>query len=611
MLVYHLIYKMFTMKKLIYILSITLILINASSCKKSYLELKPLDQYDSQSVWNGSDPSLIQSFINNIYLGLPDGFVGDRIVTCSYIDETMLVFNRNTVSINQSLISPSALYDFDNNEGTSDNYVWENAYRNIRACNLFFDKIEASPAVTAAQKDVLKGEVYFLRAYLYHMLISVYGGVPIITKSYGLNEDYAITRNTYADCIKFISEQCDKAATALPVKAAQKGRATKGAALSLKSRLLLDAASDLHNSGASWAPGYANPELVGFVGGDRSALWKAAKDAAKAVIDLGVYSLYKPDPQPTDDIAKNYGDMFLLSETSEDIFVKYYLTKTGINNIARYNAPNGFHCYGGNTPVGQLVDAYEMKDGSKFSWSNPLQANKPYLNREPRFYASILYDGAYLRPRPVDIQGSDPLGVVQTGRFEKWNTATNKVDIIPGLDTRQSPIENWNGTYTGYYIMKFMNRGVQGQFDWQDNPWRFMRYTEILMNYAEASLGLGQESEAKTYINMVRKRAGLPAVTSSGQALVDDYRHERRIELAFENNRYFDVRRWMIPEKAYTDVQGIDILYKLNPDKVTTTPNYSVIPTVIKRAWKPSFYFLPIKLDEMNKNKKLIQNPLY
>src|SRR5690606_13575249 len=104
--------------------------------------------------------------INNIYLGLPDGFRGDRLITASYIDETMLVFNRNTSTVNQSLISPSAYYDFDNNEGTSDHYVWENAFKNIRACNLFFANIESSTAVTEEQKGVLRGEVHFLRAYL-------------------------------------------------------------------------------------------------------------------------------------------------------------------------------------------------------------------------------------------------------------------------------------------------------------------------------------------------------------------------------------------------------------------------------------------------------------
>src|SRR5690606_20131085 len=115
----------------------------------------------------------------------------------------------------------------------------------------------------------------------------------------------------------------------------------------------------------------------------RTTRWQAAKDAAKEVMDLGIYSLHKPNPQQGEDIAQNYAEIFLLKETSEDIFVKYYLSERGINNIARYNAPNGFHCYGGNTPIGQLVDAYEMSDGSKFSWGDPSMAAEPYLNREP------------------------------------------------------------------------------------------------------------------------------------------------------------------------------------------------------------------------------------
>lgn len=149
------------------------------------------------------------------------------------------------------------------------------------------------------------------------------------------------------------------------------------------------------------------------------------------------------------------------------------------------------------------------------------------------------------------------------------------------------------------------------KINWQNNPWRYIRYTEILMNYAEACLGLGQEEEAKIYINRIRKRAGLPDINTSGAELIESYHHERRIELAYENHRFFDVRRWMIGEEAYTPVQGINILNKLNDDKVTTTPTYSVIPSVIDRSWNPRFYFLPIKLDEMNKNDNLIQNPLY
>lgn len=596
------------MKKILQIIFCIGILLNITSCKKSFLELKPLDQYDASLVWG--DFALVQAFINNIYLGLPHDFKGDRMMAV-YADEALLTFNYSTSSVNQSLISPSAYYGFDGNGNSCGDYVWENAYKNIRACNIFFSRIDESTGVTDAQRELIKGEVHFLRAYLYSMLVSMYGGVPIITKAYELNEDYAVPRNTYEESVNFIIDECEQAANILPLEAAEKGRATRGAALALKARVLLYAASDLHNSNASWAPGYSNPELVGYVGGDRLARWQAAKDAAKAVMDLGIYDLYMPDPQTAEEATKNYSEMFLLKETSEDIFVKFYLKKNAWNNIARYNAPNGFHCYGGSTPIGQLVDDYEMSDGTKFSWSNAAHAAHPYDNREPRFYASILTDGQYLRPRPVDLQASDPLGVVQTGRFERWNSASNSVDVIPGLDTRQSPIEDWNGTYTGYYLMKFMDRNVQGQFDWQENPWRLIRYTEILLDYAEACLELGQEEEGRAIINQIRKRGGVPEINTSGAALMDSYRHERRIELAYEAQRFFDIRRWMIADQAYKDVQGIDILYKLNPDKVTTTPTYKVIPSIIPRIWNPSFYFLPIKLDEMNKNNSLIQNPLY
>jgi hypothetical protein len=183
--------------------------------------------------------------------------------------------------------------------------------------------------------------------------------------------------------------------------------------------------------------------------------------------------------------------------------------------------------------------------------------------------------------------------------------------LIPGLDTRKSPIEDWNGTYTGYYLRKFLDPTVDAQFTKQTQPWRYIRYAEVLLNFAEASMQLGQEGEARTYINMIRQRAGMPDITESGQALVQRYRNERRVELAFEDHRFFDVRRWMIAPQAYEDAKGIEVRFKLLPDKTTSpTPTYTVI-TAQERAWNQRFYFLPISLDEMNRNNQLIQNPLY
>jgi hypothetical protein len=196
---------------------------------------------------------------------------------------------------------------------------------------------------------------------------------------------------------------------------------------------------------------------------------------------------------------------------------------------------------------------------------------------------------------------------VQTGYYEKPDGT-----VIPGLDTRNSPLEDWNGTYTGYYMRKFIDPSINAQYDKQEQPWRYIRYTEILLNYAEASLALGDETEAKKYINMIRKRAGMPDITETGAALVERYRNERRIELAFEDQRFNDVRRWMIAPEAYQNAAGVSIRYKVDASgtNILSGPTYTVM-NAQDRAWNPRFYFMPIKLDEMNRNKNLVQNPLY
>jgi hypothetical protein len=160
-------------------------------------------------------------------------------------------------------------------------------------------------------------------------------------------------------------------------------------------------------------------------------------------------------------------------------------------------------------------------------------------------------------------------------------------------------------------MKKFVDPTIDAQNFKQTAPWRFFRYTEILLDYAEACIHLGQEYEAKTYINMIRARSKMPAITETGAALIGRYRNERKIELAFEDQRYFDIRRWMIPEEGYKDVMAVQPVYKLNSDHSTAlTPTYNIVD-VQQRAWNPRFYFLPIALDEMNRNDKLVQNPLY
>ena len=599
------------MKRFLSIILGVVLLIQLPSCTKQ-LDLSPVDQFADAAVW--SDASLIQTFVNNIYSGVPHGF--GCIMMASMADESMYNADFGSSNVTKSLINPSDLSIFDQGFWASNlkQYNWSTGYKFVRATNLFFSKIDASP-IDAATKDALKGEVHFLRAYIYNNLVSIYGAVPIITKAYGLSDTFAVPRNTYEANIKFIVSELDLSASLLHAKSIEAGRASEGAALALKSRVLLSAAGDFANNNGAWAGSYAHNELIGYVGGDRMARWQAAKDAAKAVIDLGTFSLYMPNPASAAEATQNYSDIFLKQGTSEDIFFKYFTTKVDQNwdgyNPGLYNNPNGYHGWGSNTPLQQFVDAYEMNDGTKFSWDNPSQTIAPYAGRDPRFYATVNFDGAKWRTRPADVIAQDPVGIINTSNREKWNGTG--IDVMGGLDTRKSAFENWNGTYTGYFLRKFVDPTIDAQFNKQIQPWRYIRYSEVILNYVEACIGLGQEGEAKTWLNKIRKRAFMPDITETGAALVTRYRNERLVELAYEGQRFFDIRRWLIAAPAYSNANGIDILYKLNPDHLTYQAPVYTVKSVQDRAWNPRFYLFPIALDEINRNVKLkdFQNPLY
>lgn len=611
-------------KIIVHIFLFMAIIVMTVSCNKDILNISPSDSVTDDAVFNSTDPGLVTAFVNNIYQGIPDGFNWGML--SSVTDESHMNAGSwaGMTSIMLSQLSSSNLSAFAAGSYYG-LYNWASAYAKIRATNLFMSKIAASP-VDEATKNELKGEVYFLRAYFYHNLVAMYGGVPIITKAYTLNDDYSAARNTYADCIDFIAGQCDSAAMFLPLEQSEMGRATKGAALALKSRTLLYAASDLYNTPSIWSS-YAHPDLVSYSSissTDRQTRWQKAKDAAKAVIDLGMYSLYKPEPANQAEAADNYYQLFLSMQTSEDIFSRYYTAniKGAWTTLAphTFHNPCGYHGWGTEAPTQQMVDSYEMSDGTAFSWDNPTEAAAPYENRDPRFYASILYDGAHWRTRPSDV-GGDPLGNIQTGHYwgltDPQNPSSGPM-IRDGLDTGGSNggVDTWNASWTGYYLKKGVDASLNAESGatHQTIPWRFMRYTEVLLNYAEACIALGQEGEAKTYINMIRTRAGMPSITATGTDLVQSLRHERKIELAYEELRYFDIRRWMICENAYADVEGIHILYGSSSSVSTSygegTPAYTV-EVVDHREWDPKSYFLPIDKDEMNKNDKLVQNPGY
>ncbi|MFC7525399.1 RagB/SusD family nutrient uptake outer membrane protein [Parapedobacter sp. GCM10030251] len=583
-------------------------LLSVTSCNQDFLETLPQTEFSETAVWG--DPALVETFINQIYFRLDEPLTDGRM-KANIVDEAHYRGNAPSLNFKNGVITPDNIpaWNF------SRMRQWIDLYKTIRFCNIFFSKVEEVPFKDGlvdgkTEKDRMKGEVHFLRAYLYHFLTSTYGGVPIITEAYGLDDEFKAARNSYAECVDFIVNECNLAAELLPdVQTGDNfGRATKGAALALKARVLLYAASDLYNTDVF--PSYSNPELIGYTDGSRAERWRAAKDAAKAVIDLNQYSLFRAEPGPADSVAQNYVDLFMSKSNEEDIFIKFFTVPMG-QRMGLYTSPNGYHGWGVNAPIGNLVDDFEMADGTKFDWTNPEYAAEPYKNREPRFYATILYNEAPWRERPNDVKGMDPLNKIQTGRWQRWNAATNSMVEEFGVDTRKSPIEDWNGSYTGYYLRKYIDPNNDAQYVSQTVTWRFMRYAEVLLNYAEACIELGEDAEARTYINQIRRRAGLPGLTESGDALRARYRNERRIELAFEDHRFYDVRRWVIGPEALDVTTVADIVYKLNPDRTTAT-----VPTITHKVfethtWQDKAYFLPILRDEMNKNDLLIQNPGY
>lgn len=587
------------------------------SCKEDFLETKPLTEISEVDLWQ--DPALVRTFINNIYMGIPEPFRRGRL-SANIVDEADYRGNTSCRDFNNGVISQDRTPRWIN---IYYHRTWQNFYEYIRYCNVFIENVDKIPFDETSVSDMalkvrMVGEVHFLRAFLYHEMISMWGGVPIVDKVYGLADDYNVPRGTYEECVNFIVMDCNEAISLLPdyQSGNDRGRATKGAAMALKSRVLLYAASDLYNTSVSAS--FSNPELLGYTGGDRTARWTAAKNAAKDVINLGLYSLVNSDPAPGDSIAQNYKEYFLTGEyTEEDIWAKFFVEELSKQMIGLYSGPNGYHGWGVNAPIGDLVDDFEMADGTQFDWNNPAHAAEPYKNRDQRFYANIFYEGAKWRIRPNDAIARDPVGVIQTGVWETWDSEISDTVLVFGLDTRSGGIEEWNGSYTGYYIRKFADPVKDltyiegGGGGYQGIPYRFLRYAEILLNYAEACIELGQYDEARTYINMVRKRAGQPDVTESGDELRKRYRNERRIELCFEEHRIHDVRRWVIGPEAYHPVLRANVRYKLLPDNTTAT-----IPTIThevfqNRSWDDRAYFMPIHRAEVDKNDKLIQNPGY
>jgi hypothetical protein len=468
-----------------------------------------------------------------------------------------------------------------------------------------------------------------------------YGGVPLLTEPLTLDSEPNNPRGTFEETINLIVSDLDQAIDLLQEAPASKARAHKITAMALKSRVLTYAASDLFEpskaSSISTIASYSNPELIGWTSGSQTDRWEAAKVASKAVLDATTgYKLDYSAPASQEEAKQNYDDIWLQGNENQDFIWGRLVEEFGFDSrtyeggdgwsqgpgmFALNQGPNGYHEWAGTTPTEALVAKYSFADGTEFDWRNPQHAAAPYENREARFYSTILYDGAPWKPRTDDVVKFDQFNEIQTG-FYTFSDGT----IKNGVDTRQGPVEDWNGSRTGYYFRKFSDPTLPAS--WPNNLQKvdapYIRFSEILLNYVEASINTNDEGEAKSWLNKLRFRNGLPEVNVSGDDLEQLYRRERDKELVNEDIRYFDMRRWMEgPYSLDKQVQQV-VIQGTQKSGTSVTPetyrkdtdlfDYEYNPTNIvfeNRRWQDKVYFLPIEQTEIDKDKSIIQNPGY
>ncbi|WP_161596663.1 RagB/SusD family nutrient uptake outer membrane protein [Chitinophaga vietnamensis] len=529
--------------------------IGLASCNKSILDKQPPMSYSDDVMW--SDLRLVEAYVNARYWILPHFIDNSTKASTTGLsgasDEGYDHWNyENEFRFNLGQITP----DYTGLDNWTDDYAY------IRSCNIFFERISKVSGDTA-WKNRLAGEMKFIRAWCYFDLMSRYGGVPLITKSYSITDtSFLVKRNTYDECLAFVSKELDDALPLLPYQYndANTGRITKGAVLALKSRLWLYAASALHNPA-----------------GDK-ARWQQAADAAKAVIDLAAQGYYSLDQRA------DYKQIFLDKKTPESILSFGMNATYGDNYIDIYIYPNGSHGYSAYVPSQNMVDAFEMKSGKMITdAASGYDPAHPYDNRDPRFYANILYNGATFKGRTLEY-------------------------FTGGMDSPQSSVDNWNASFTGYNWRKYADESNNNLDGGSGQNFIMFRLAEFYLNYAEASFELGNENTARQYLNLIRERASvhLPDITATGTALRDAIRHERQIELCFEGHRFYDVRRWKIAE--VTDNLPLKRVSITKQSDGTFTYTYL---TLQDRKFNLNNYLFPIPKDEMNKNNLLVQNPNY
>lgn len=555
------------------------------SCKK-IVDLKPLDIISGDQVWQ--DPNLIKAYITNLYSRVPLSGV--------FVDDP-------GASVEQLLICDEGRSSFDwwpttftkgllNTTGGEVEY-WD--YNLVRDMNTFFKEITTA-GIADDVKNQYIGEVKFLRAYVYFEMVKRYGGVPLILVPQDIHagESLFIKRNTEKEIYDFIATECDESAAKLLVNTQpESGRVTQYAALALKSRAMLYAASEAK---------YGTVQLNGLVGipsSDANAYWQKSLDASNAIISANKFELYNK----YSDKAKNYQMIFLEKNNKEIILEKKYTGVQYGHSVDDFYETNANYSYWGCqfSPTLELINSFENIDGSSglIDWPN-VRGELPYIlrNKDPRFHASILYNGQQWVNDTVRLW----LGVYAGGTL--FNSEQNQ---YKGIDEVGRDQQTSQGSKTGFFMKKFLDptRSPARPHE-SDQDWMVYRYAEILLNYAEAAFELGNDVGALNAINQIRTRAGIAQLAA---ITLDKIRHERQIELVFETHRFWDLRRWHIAKTVlsrnfhgafpYYDYDQGNFIYK-----VDNCEGYT-------RVFKEAYYYLPITEDRINNNPNLIENPGY
>lgn len=521
------------------------------ACSNDFLEGKPLDKITEVDVW--SDPALAQGFVNEIYAEMRDGW-GNHLSLSVSSDESFARERTGAHLIQRGEINPSDLGHLD--------WTWEHYYEIIARSNLFLTNMESDNGQgLIAEEPILNrsmGETKVLRAFAYHRLSSLYGGVPLILKKMSMEDELNVPRNSYQEIIDFIVKELDEAAVALPTEYSDDnyGRITKGAALALKSRVLLYAASALHNPG------------------NDAGKWQKASDAAKAVIDMNSYTLHPDYAQTFNEEGNHNNEIIWALVRNNDLWEKF--------KAERNLFPNYDGGYAVTVPTRRHVDTYETINGLSIDEDPTFDPQNPWADRDPRFYFTILFDGAPWRDRQIET-------------------------FLPGgKDSPDSPKDAWNASFTGYYTKKMVLENWSRSISESSSPnWIMLRYTEMLLNYAEAEFQLGNEATAREYVNLVRSRptVEMPAITDSGDRLLARIKNERRVEFYLEEHRFFDIRRWKETFPANDWIQKVDV--HKDPQTGIRTISYSNLQ---EWALPEHTFLLPIPLSEIQKNPKLEQN---